>query len=43
MLRLAGACEEAGQCLREALDIYTEYHGVPLAERTRSALDSLAA
>jgi hypothetical protein len=25
--------EEASECLQEALDIYTERHGMPLAER----------
>jgi predicted ATPase/DNA-binding SARP family transcriptional activator len=43
VLRLAGAHQEAGDCLREALSIYTEHHGVPLAERTRSVLASLGA
>ena len=42
VLRLAGAHEEARECLREALDIYTESRGMPLAERTRSALASLS-
>jgi hypothetical protein len=41
VLRLAGANEEARDCLRRALDIYTERRAVPLAERTRSALASL--
>ena len=43
VLRLAGANEEARDCLRRALDIYTERRAVPLAERTRSALASLRA
>ena len=43
VLRLAGANEEARDCLRQALDIYTERRAVPLAERTRSALASLRA
>ena len=33
VLRLAGAHEEAGDCLRRALDIYTERRVVPFAER----------
>jgi predicted ATPase/DNA-binding SARP family transcriptional activator len=43
VLRLAGAGAEAAECLREALDFYTDRHAVPLAERTRSALASLDA
>jgi len=43
VLRLAGEPEEAGDCLRQALAIYTEHHAVPLAERARSALASLGA
>ena len=36
VMRLAGERDEARDCLRQALDIYTERHAVPLAERTRS-------
>jgi len=43
VLRLAGEPDEAGDCLRQALAIYTEHHAVPLAERARSALASLGA
>ena len=43
VLRLAGESDEAGDCLRQALAIYTEHHAVPLAERARSALASLGA
>jgi hypothetical protein len=38
VLRLAGVPDEAADCLRQALGIYTERHVVPLADRTRSAL-----
>jgi len=41
VLQLAGAPREAGDCLRQALAIYTDRHAVPLAERTRAALASL--
>ena len=43
VLRLAGEPEEAGDCLRQALDIYTERRALPLAERIRSALADLGA
>jgi tetratricopeptide (TPR) repeat protein len=41
--RLAGAREEAEACLRQALRIYQDRGAVPLADRTRAALASLAA
>ena len=43
VLRLAGEPDEARDCLRQALDIYTERRAVPLAERARSALADLGA
>ena len=43
VMRLAGEPEEARDCLRQALDIYTERRAVPLAERIRSALADLGA
>ena len=43
VLRLAGELDEARDCLRQALDIYTERRAVPLAERARSALADLGA
>ena len=41
--RLAGAREEAEASLRKALLIYQDRGAIPLADRTRAALASLAA